>query len=62
MRLPELIRVVALALSLTAQSATYYVSTAGNDANDGLSERSAWRTISHAAKVVKAGDVVKIAA
>jgi len=44
----------------TALSATYYVSTKGNDANDGLSKKTAWRTISHAAKTVKAGDVVII--
>ena len=40
MRLPKLIWVVVLALSSTAQSATYYVSTTGNDANDGLTPTS----------------------
>ena len=53
---------ICVVMSGSVEGATYYVSTQGNDANDGLSERSAWRTISHAAKVVKAGDVVKIAA
>jgi len=53
---------VCALMSGSVRGATYYVSTQGSDANDGLSERSAWRTISHAAKVAKAGDVVKIAA
>jgi len=60
MRLPKPIWVVVLALSSTAQSGTYHVSPTGNDANDGLSERSAWKTISHAAKVAKAGDTVLV--
>jgi len=60
MRLSKIVWLAVLILSSTAQSATYYVSTTGNDANDGLSERSAWRTISHAAKVAKAGDTVLV--
>ncbi len=44
-----------------AQSGIYYVSTRSSDANNGLSPRRAFGTISHAVKVAKAGDVVKIA-
>ncbi len=44
-----------------ANGATYYVSPSGNDANDGLSIGTAWRTIQHAADNVSAGDIVKIA-
>ncbi len=43
----------------------YYVSTTGDDANDGLSESQAWRTISYAASAsspVNAGDVVYVKA
>jgi hypothetical protein len=29
-------------------SATYYVSTGGNDANDGLTEQTPWQTLEHA--------------
>ncbi len=44
---------------------TYYVSTSGNDANSGLSEADAWRTISYAASAnspVSPGDIVYIKA
>jgi RNA polymerase sigma factor (sigma-70 family) len=39
-----------------------YVKPTGNDANDGLTEQSAWRTITHAANSAKAGDLVLVAA
>jgi RNA polymerase sigma factor (sigma-70 family) len=41
---------------------TRYVSTRGNDANDGCSEKTAWRTIAQAAGKAQAGDLVKIEA
>ena len=50
--------------SLQAQT-TYYVSLTGNDTNDGLTENTAWRTISFAASAsspVSAGDTVYIKA
>ncbi len=50
--------------NLCAQT-TYFVSLAGNDANDGLSESTAWRTIAYAASSaspVSAGDTVFIKA
>jgi len=46
--------------SLQAQT-TYYVSLTGNDTNNGLTENTAWRTISYAtsaASPVSAGDTV----
>ena len=39
---------------------TYYVSPSGNDRNSGLSTKTAWKTLSHAADTVKAGDTVRI--
>ncbi|MBT3379079.1 MAG: hypothetical protein HN742_20490 [Lentisphaerae bacterium] len=39
----------------------YYVSTDGNNGNTGLSRDQAWRTVTHAATVAKAGDTVLIA-
>jgi len=51
---------ICVVMSGSVEGATYYVSTQGNDANDGLSERSAWRTISHAAKVAKVGNTVLV--
>ena len=62
------ILIVAVACGQTAAAAaaaagkTYYVSTSGDDSADGLAEKTAWRTIAHAAKVAKAGDTVKIKA
>ncbi|MCK4624592.1 MAG: right-handed parallel beta-helix repeat-containing protein [Phycisphaerae bacterium] len=58
------IMIVAVACGQTAAAAgkTYYVSTSGDDSADGLAEKTAWRTIAHAAKTAKAGDTVKIKA
>ncbi len=39
---------------------TYYVSLTGDDSNDGLTEATAWRTISHACSVAQTGDTVII--
>ena len=41
---------------------TYYVSISGNDNKDGSSESNSWRTISKAASIAKAGDIVFIKA
>jgi len=38
----------------------YYVSLSGSDANDGLTEETAWRTITYAATKAVAGDMVII--
>lgn len=46
----------------TAQAGTYCVSTNGDNAGDGRTEATAWRTIAHAAAVVRAGDTVRIKA
>lgn len=40
---------------------TLYVATDGDDAKDGTSRKSAWRTIRHAAEQVRPGDTVLIA-
>jgi len=47
-------------LAASAQGATCYVSTAGDDANAGTSPKLAWRTITHAARTARAGDLVRI--
>ncbi|MBM4430054.1 MAG: hypothetical protein FJ026_06865 [Chloroflexi bacterium] len=39
---------------------TYYVSIEGNDGSAGTSPKQAWRTISHAANMARAGDLVRI--
>jgi parallel beta-helix repeat protein len=41
---------------------TYYVSTAGNNSNNGLSQGTAWRTISYAVRHVVAGDRIYVRA
>ncbi|OQX88650.1 hypothetical protein B6D60_01640 [candidate division KSB1 bacterium 4484_87] len=38
----------------------FYVSTAGNDNNDGLSPQTAWRTIDHAISQIGAGDTIQV--
>lgn len=43
-------------------STTYYVSTTGNNSNDGLSEMNAWLTIAHAVSQISAGDIVYVKA
>jgi|GEM_PF-2345175 hypothetical protein len=63
---------LVLALSLLvlpglAAAATYYVSPTGNDANNGLTPATAWKTITHAAATVPAGtaaapNVISVAA
>ncbi len=44
----------------SVHAGTYYVSPSGDNANNGLTEKIAWKTIAHAAKVAKAGDTVMI--
>ena len=39
---------------------TYYVSTTGNNGNDGLSAKTAWRNVQYAANHVSAGDTVNV--
>ncbi len=39
---------------------TFYVSPTGNDANTGLSDAQAWRTMQKAAETVRAGDTVLV--
>ncbi len=49
-----------LMLTSSAFATSYYVSTSGNNANNGLSPNSAWQTIQYAAANVAAGDTVNI--
>lgn len=56
--------ILFIAISIQAQS-TYYVSLSGDNANDGLTENTAWRTFSYAASSsspVTSGDTVYIKA
>ncbi len=46
----------------TAIAADYYISTSGNNDNDGLSEESPWRTISYSTNKVLPGDTVYVKA
>lgn len=46
-------------LAASANAATYYVSTSGNDANNGA-QSTPFATISHAAGIVQAGDTVYV--
>jgi len=46
------------AVTPAAQAAQYYVRTSGNDAANGQTPASAWRTISHAASLLLPGDEV----
>ena len=39
---------------------TFYVSTKGNDANDGKTLETAWRTIEYGVKALRAGDTLQI--
>lgn len=62
-------RFLSLVLSATiatlagkTPAATYYVTTVGNNGNDGTSEARAWATIAYAATRATAGDVVQIRA
>ncbi|MCK4624785.1 MAG: right-handed parallel beta-helix repeat-containing protein [Phycisphaerae bacterium] len=59
-----IILVVAAGCGINAETVpkTYYVSTSGDDSADGLAEKTAWRTITHAATQAQAGDTVKIKA
>jgi len=63
---PRWLAAGVLALALAGCSAvafagtTYFVSTGGNNGNDGLSPTSAWRNVQYAANHVAAGDTVNI--
>ena len=45
----------------TGSPSTYYVANDGDDAHTGLTRKTAWKTIRHAAEKVNAGDTVLIA-
>ncbi len=56
------ILLLSLNLPFTSDAASYFVSTAGNDSNNGTSSPTAWRTIQHAANSVAPGDTVTVGA
>ena len=64
----SVVAVVCLALLVIAQlsgfAATYYVSTTGNDTNNGLTTAAAWATIDNGDRnsLLHAGDLVLVAA
>ncbi len=49
---------LVLALHTSASAATYYVSGSGSDDSNGISQRTAFRTLQHAADLTLPGDVV----
>jgi uncharacterized protein (TIGR03437 family) len=51
---------ILLALAVSAQGTTYYVSGSGSDSNSGLSESAAFQTIQAAANKTLPGDVVYV--
>jgi len=51
---------ILFAFAASALATSYYVSTTGNNNNDGLSPSSAWRNVQYAANHVAAGDTVNI--
>jgi parallel beta-helix repeat protein len=65
MRIPKLrplISLLSLAFfsSTLGFSATYYVSTTGNNANSGLSTSAAWRNVQYGANHLQAGDTLNV--
>lgn len=55
-------RTLSLTVSPPAAGRTLYVSPSGNDANSGLSDALAWKTLQKAANTVVAGDTVVVRA
>lgn len=52
----RLLSLALLMLPAPGMATTYYVSTTGNNSNDGLSTATPWRTIGHAVDTMLAGD------
>ena len=55
-----LFAVAILLESMTAQAATYYVSSSGSDSNSGTSTSAPFRTFARAVKPLRAGDTLYI--
>ena len=58
---PETAPLSFTTLAVATKPAVYYVAPDGDDARSGVSSDQAWRTVSHAADMVNAGDTVLIA-
>ena len=56
----SMVAVLLLGIILPLHSTTYYVAYNGDDANDGLTEGTAWNTISKALTIAVSGDVVRL--
>lgn len=55
-----IIAVIFWLVPILAHATTYYVSTAGNNSNDGLSESSPWLTVKKAVDTMVAGDTTYV--
>jgi hypothetical protein len=55
-----LFTVILILLSLNGYSTTYYVSTTGNDSNNGTSTGTPYKTITKAVSVAVAGDIIYV--
>lgn len=54
---------VILIVNISVNASTYYVKTDGNNSNNGLSEATAWKTITYAAtQAISPGDIVYVKA
>ncbi len=58
----KLLILLSLMIVNLSFATTYYVTTSGNNANDGLSEANAWQTIKYAVSKVNAGDSIWVKA
>ena len=61
LKLPILIlSVLFISLNFEAYSTTYFVSSTGNNSNNGLTPQTAFETLQYAADLVSAGDSVLV--
>lgn len=52
--------IMFLLITIKVNATTYYVSNAGNDANDGLTPETSWQTLAKVNTTVTSGDTVKL--
>ncbi len=57
-----LLAAISLAVAASASAADWYVSTAGDDANDGATRETAFATLAHAVDAATDGDTVRVLA
>ena len=57
----KILIILFLSISSAVSATRYYVSTSGNDANDGLTTTTPWKTIQYAeTHAITAGDVIAL--